>query len=339
MDFRTRVQIPKPPFTIDPGDRLLFVGSCFADRVGQRFRDEGFQVVVNPYGVMYNPASILHSVERLLASVDSFPPFREGQGGLPSPFREGSGAHVAVLTLGTNHVYVEKATGEIVDNCRKRPQQLFDEQELSVDECADYLRKVITLLRRHDSLIRIILTVSPIRYAKYGFHGSQLSKATLLLAVNKVLKEASPVGGGLEGWGGKEASPVGGGLEGWGGKEASPTGGGLEGAFYFPAYEIVVDELRDYRFYASDMLHPNDQAVEYIWEQLVDTLFSDAARRYLKDFQPVKAALAHRPFRPDSPEYQAFLAGVRQKADALAEKYPHLRKWMSDHIHVRSTST
>ena len=324
MDFRTRVQIPKPPFTIDPGDRLLFVGSCFADRVGQRFRDEGFQVVVNPYGVMYNPASILHSVERLLASVDSFPPFREGQGGLPSPFREGSGAHVAVLTLGTNHVYVEKATGEIVDNCRKRPQQLFDEQELSVDECADYLRKVITLLRRHDSLIRIILTVSPIRYAKYGFHGSQLSKATLLLAVNKVLKEASPVGGGLEGWGGKEASPV---------------GGGLEGAFYFPAYEIVVDELRDYRFYASDMLHPNDQAVEYIWEQLVDTLFSDAARRYLKDFQPVKAALAHRPFRPDSPDYQAFLAGVRQKADVLAEKYPHLRNWMSDHIHVRSTST
>jgi hypothetical protein len=194
---------------------------------------------------------------------------------------------------------VEKATGEIVDNCRKRPQQLFDEQELSVDECADYLRKVITLLRRHDPHIRIILTVSPIRYAKYGFHGSQLSKATLLLAVNKVLKEASP------------------------------AGGGLEGTFYFPAYEIVVDELRDYRFYASDMLHPNDQAVEYIWEQLVDTLFSDAARRYLKDFQPVKAALAHRPFRPDSPEYQAFLAGVRQKADALAEKYPHLRKWMS----------
>lgn len=309
MDFRTRVQIPKPPFTVEPGDRLLFVGSCFADRVGQRFRDEGFQVVVNPYGVMYNPASILHTIERLLASTDSFPPFREGQGGLPSPFREGSGGHVAVLTLGTNHVYVEKATGEIVDNCRKRPQQLFDERELSVDECAEYLRKAITLLRRHDPHIRIILTVSPIRYAKYGFHGSQLSKATLLLAVNKVLKEASP------------------------------AGGGLEGAFYFPAYEIVVDELRDYRFYASDMLHPNDQAVEYIWEQLVDTLFSDAARRYLKDFQPVKAALAHRPFRPDSPDYQAFLAGVRQKADALAEKYPHLRNWMSDHIHVRSTST
>ncbi len=313
MDFRTIVQIPKPPFTIEPGDRLLFVGSCFADRVGQRFRDEGFQVVVNPYGVMYNPASILHTIERLLASTDSFPPFREGSGG-----------HVAVLTLGTNRVYVEKATGEIVDNCRKRPQQLFDEQELSVDECAEYLRKAITLLRRYDSHIRIILTVSPIRYAKYGFHGSQLSKATLLLAVNKVLKEASPAGGGLEGWGGKEASPA---------------GGGLEGTFYFPAYEIVVDELRDYRFYASDMLHPNDQAVEYIWEQLVDTLFSDAARRYLKDFQPVKAALAHRPFRPESPEYQAFLAGIRQKADALAEKYPHLHNWMSDHIHVRSTST
>lgn len=311
MDFRTRVQIPKPPFTIEPGDRLLFVGSCFADRVGQRFRDEGFQVVVNPYGVMYNPASILHTIERLLASTDSFPPFREGQGGLPSPFREGQeglsspfregqGGHVAVLTLGTNHVYVEKATCEIVDNCRKRPQQLFDERELSVDECAEYLRKAITLLRRHAPHIRIILTVSPIRYAKYGFHGSQLSKATLLLAVNKVLKEASP------------------------------AGGGLEGAFYFPAYEIVVDELRDYRFYASDMLHPNDQAVEYIWEQLVDTLFSDAARRYLKDFQPVKAALAHRPFRPDSTEYQTFLAGVRQKADALAEKYPHLRTLFHD---------
>ena len=214
MEFRTQVDIPKPGFLIEPREELLFVGSCFADSIGQRFVDNQFRAVVNPYGTMYNPASVLHTVERWL------PLQLEGDGGrLP---------RIVFLTLGTNHVYRLKETGEIVDNCQKRPASLFQEEQLSVDECADYLQRTVTLLRSRRPDVHIVFTVSPIRYRKYGYHGSQLSKATLLLAVQKVISHLAPRISHLE---------------------------------YFPAYEILMDELRDYRFYADDMLHPSSQAV------------------------------------------------------------------------------
>ena len=170
MDFRTVVDIPSPDFRIGPCESLLFVGSCFADAIGQRFLEEKFRAVVNPYGVMYNPASILHTAQRLVK--DS---------------AELKSLKTAFLTLGTNHVYRLKESGEIVDNCQKRPQALFQEEALSVDECADYLQQTIDVLHAHNPEMHIVLTVSPIRYRKYGYHGSQLSKATLLLAVEKLL--------------------------------------------------------------------------------------------------------------------------------------------------------
>ena len=154
MEFRTVVDVPDPGFRIGPCADLLFVGSCFADSIGRRFQEEKFRVTVNPFGVMYNPASILHTVERLSAQPLS-----------PA---------VAFLTLGTNHVYRLKETGEIVDNCQKRPQALFIEEELSVDDCADYLEQTIGLLRQMNPDVQVVLTVSPIRYRKYGYHGSQL---------------------------------------------------------------------------------------------------------------------------------------------------------------------
>ena len=272
------------------------MGSCFADRIGQRFAEEHFPVTVNPYGVMYNPASVLHTVERLK--------------------KEESGIRdydVAVLTLGTNHVYIEKATGEIVDNCQKRPQSLFDEQELTVAECADYLLQTITLLHEWNPAIKIILTVSPIRYQKYGFHRSQLSKATLLLAIEELVKESTSADKS------NHNSPL------------STLHSSLErdsslftlhsSLLYFPSYEIVNDELRDYRFYNPDMLHPTDQTVEYIWQRLVETCFSDAARQYLEEWRPLKQALAHRPFHPESPEYQQFLRDTQTRVKAFDDKW------------------
>ena len=164
MEFRTPVTIDKSPFAIAPCERMLFVGSCFADNIGSRFVDDKFRATVNPYGVMYNPASILHTVERYLAATTA------------------EVARTAVFTLGTNRVYILNETGEIVDNCQKRPQRLFTERSLSVDECAEYITKAINMLRERRADVRIVLTVSPIRYAKYGFHGSAVSKATLLTA-------------------------------------------------------------------------------------------------------------------------------------------------------------
>ena len=167
MEFRTIVNIPRPTFELEPCERILFVGSCFADNIGRRFEEEKFRAVVNPFGVMYNPVSVLHTVRKMEDQVFD----------------------TAVFTLGTNRVYVERATGEIVDNCQKRPQREFEERELTVEECADALRQAISLLRKVNSKIKIILTVSPIRYAKYGYHGSQLSKSVLLLATDKLVKE------------------------------------------------------------------------------------------------------------------------------------------------------
>ena len=283
MVFRTVVNIPDPGFRIEPCEEMLFVGSCFADSIGQRFVEERFRATVNPYGTMYNPASVLHTVERWL-------PLRlEGGGGrLP---------RIVFLTLGTNHVYRLKETGEIVDNCQKRPAALFQEEQLTVDECADYLLRIVDVLRSHRPDVQVVFTVSPIRYRKYGYHESQLSKATLLLATEQVC-------GGLYGLSQTD--------------RVCPC----QSVAYFPAYEIVLDELRDYRFYKDDMLHPSPQAVEYIWQQLVEHYFSPAAKEFLREWAPLKAALGHRPFDPDSESYHDFMDKTMLKVAELQKKYP-----------------
>ena len=320
MEFRTQVTIEKPPFLIEPCEEILFVGSCFADAIGQRFRDEAFPVTVNPFGVMYNPASILHTIERLAATVPAASPaapvvaggFVAGSATVPAASAAGpiattpavspAGPRVAFLTLGTNHVYRLKSTGEIVDNCEKRPAALFEEEELSVEQCVDCLAQSITFLRKMNPAVHVVLTVSPIRYRKYGYHGSQLSKATLLLASSRCCSLCCNT----------VAATV---------PAASPVGS----VSYFPAYELLLDELRDYRFYAPDMLHPSAQAVEYIWERLVDSYFSPAAKNFLSEWRPLKQALAHKPFNPDSPDYRTFHEQTMAKVAELQKKYPHLK--------------
>ena len=283
MEFRTPVNITLAPFAIEPRERMLFVGSCFADNIGRRFVDDKFRATVNPYGVMYNPASIMHTVKRWTGElVASQSEASDSGSDVSQAINEAP--QTAMFTLGTNHVYILNETGEIVDNCRKRPQRLFTERELSVDECADYLREAVAMLRQIKPSVRIIITVSPIRYAKYGFHGSQLSKATLLLAADKLTKE-------------------------------------MDNVVYFPAYEIVNDELRDYRFYREDMLHPTDQAVEYIWQRFGDTFFSKQTVKFLEEWRPIKAALAHRPFNPEAEEYKKFLEKAKEGERELMERY------------------
>ena len=262
MQFSTKVDIPKATFAIEPCERMLFVGSCFADNMGRRFVDDKFRAVVNPYGVMYNPASIMHTVRRYIADVAH-------SGAVAC-------ARTAVFTLGTN-------------------QRLFTERALSIEECEEYLAEAVEMLRDVNPSIRVVVTVSPIRYAKYGFHGSQLSKATLLLAADRLVK-----------------------------RHAAVDANGHPVVAYFPAYEIVNDELRDYRFYREDMLHPTDQAVEYIWERCAETFFSDETKRFRAEWRPVKAALAHRPFNPEGEEYKLFLQKTKEKADKLKERYPEL---------------
>ena len=267
MHLQTTVTIKKADFEIKPTDKFLFVGSCFADKIGGIFKDNHFRATVNPYGVMYNPASVLHTITKEKAA--------------------GACYDVAIITLGTNHVYILNKTGEIVDNCQKRPANLFTEKELSVEECANYLRQCVETLQKMNPDIHIIFTVSPIRYAKYGYHESQLSKATLLLAVKGLRSKVK----------------------------------GNFSLSYFPSYEIMMDELRDYRFYADDMLHPSDLAVQYIYERFRETFFSVNAKAMEVEWQPIKKALSHRPFNADSEEYKSFIAKAKADEEAFCKRW------------------
>jgi len=286
MEFRTIVEIPHASFEIMPCEEVLLVGSCFADGIGRKFKENGFPAIVNPFGTMYNPASILHTIERLLGSESS----EDYLQAIP---------RIVFLTLGTNHVYRLKETGEIVDNCEKRPASLFQEEELTVSECTDYLRKTVELLKSHNPEVQVILTVSPIRYRKYGYHESQLSKATLLLAASKASHASST-------------------------SHTSKTSHTSQTS-YFPAYELLMDELRDYRFYAADMLHPSEQAVDYIWERLNEWCFSPETQSFMEEWRPIRQALSHRPFHPESEEYQRFKVQTQARLKTLQDKYPNFK--------------
>ena len=163
---------------------------------------------------------------------------------------------------------------------------MFHEEELTVDECAEYLQKAVDILYSRNKDVQVV-TVSPIRYAKYGYHGSQLSKATLQLSADKLVKA-----------------------------NVNCT--------YFPAYEIVNDELRDYRFYREDMLHPTDQTVEYIWQRLQEKYLSNAAKDFIESWRPLKEAIRHRPFNPDGAEYIAFANKTKENIAKLRLQYPLL---------------
>lgn len=269
MKFMTTVDVSPAGFEIEPEWDMLFVGSCFAESIGALFADHGFNATVNPYGVMYNPASVLHTVRRYV--------------------EDGHAPSLAVVTLGTNHVYRLRSTGEIVDNCRKQPQKLFSEETLPVTLCVSLLAETVETLAATNADVRIVLTVSPIRYAKYGYHGSALSKATLLLSAEEIARR-------------------------------------YHCCRYFPAYEIMNDELRDYRFYSEDMLHPSQQAAEYIYERFIESCAGPSARAFMSAWEPIRAALGHKPFRPQSEEYKAFIGRTLAAAERLAERYPHVRK-------------
>lgn len=270
MKFKTDIDIQESIWKIEPQTSVLFLGSCFADNIGKMFLDNAFHVLVNPQGTLYNPASI----SRVIVEANS------------RDFMKTTSPLLVFITLGTNHVYRLKSTGEIVINCQKRPASLFQEEKLSIDECSEYLQKTVDAVRQTNPEAKIIFTVSPIRYAKYGFHESQLSKSILLVAADKVISH-----------------------------NANCT--------YFPAYEIVVDELRDYRYYNPDMLHPSMQTVEYIWERLVDTYFSSAAKTFISEWKPINDALHHKPFNPDSAEYKSFIADVLSRQKQFFEKWKH----------------
>ena len=282
LKLQTKVECGVSPVQLSYSEGVVLLGSCFADNIGARMSDAGFDVCVNPFGTLYNPVSVCNAVERL----ESGTPFTEadcvemGAGaGLVCSFhhhtsfaRRTSGeflvtanaslaaaheswrkAGLVILTLGTAYCFRHLESGQVVSNCLKRPAREFSRERLSIEE----VKSLLSGLTARFPDKRFILTVSPIRHMADGAHANQLSKGTLLLAADSV------------------------------------TDG--ERVVYFPAYEIVMDELRDYRFYAEDMVHPSAQAVDYLWERFCDFALPEGERQTLMDNLKACRCKQHRP--------------------------------------------
>lgn len=300
MKLQTTIEITAPSQLISLRNRIAFIGSCFAQHIGERMRQSGLPALVNPFGVLYNPLSILQVLTQnpmyeplyfededhrwhcwLTDSSKNASTLEACKAGLLSA--RGRlfewNPNVVIITLGTNRYYERE--GMVVGNCHKRPQGEFQEKDLSVEQMTTILESICQLFPK----AQVVLTVSPYRYAKYGFHQSRLAKAALLLAVEAVQQKRP------------------------------------EQVSYFPAYEIQLDELRDYRFYAQDMLHPSEQAIEYIWERFVDRFFDAETHRYLSDYEPIRKAFLHRPEDPNSPATLRFHEQTRQRLSELLTKY------------------
>ncbi|MCI5450487.1 GSCFA domain-containing protein [bacterium] len=308
--FRTKVEIPGWGTPMEVADHSLFLGSCFAQEIGGRFQDYGLASFSNMLGVLYNPESIASQILQSLGQEGTEPPvFRAAEGWrswwagtcLQSSTREGCVSMVRqaldrqgrelkradwlFLTLGSNVCYALRQTGETVANCHRQPQSMFEEKSLGVAECVDVLSRALESLHGLNPSCRMVFTVSPYRYAKYTYHGSRIAKATLLLAVEELCRSYPAYVG------------------------------------YFPAYEIVLDELRDYRFYDTDMLHPSQQAVDYVWLCLQQAAMSVTMRQYLEEYEPIRRGLAHRPANPDAGEYKAFMCKLEERRKLIRRKY------------------
>lgn len=280
MELITKVETGNNGLLIRHTDKIVMLGSCFTDNIGARMVDAGFDCTVNPFGALYNPVSILNALDH---RDDEF--YRWTQlpySEIPIKQNDDINADLLILTFGTSWVFRLNSTRHIVANCKKQPDKLFSRERLTVE---DIVEAYAAYIRK--SVIpagkKIIFTVSPIRHKKDGLHGNELSKSILLLAVDE-----------------------------------------LCGMFplhchYFPAYEIMMDELRDYRFYADDMMHPSATAVEYIWARFSDTYFNKETKRYKEEFERLNKVLAHRPSNPDDEAYKQLVSDTERKKAILKD--------------------
>ena len=313
MEFFTPVSLPVDLPAIAHADVLMSLGSCFSEAMGERLKISKFRCDVNPFGILYNPLSIAEALQEMMEgkvygredlfwhngcwhspmhhsdfSADTVEEtLRLINGRLQVAAGEVDDLDFLLLTFGSAVVYEAKDTGRVVGNCHKLPERNFGRRRLSVEEIAAEYAALFAELFARNARLKVYLTVSPIRYLRDGLHESQLSKATLLLAVEEICK-------------------------------AFPGR-----AFYFPAYEIVTDELRDYRFYADDMVHPSTKAVDYVWQRFCE-IITPESRGIMASCEDVHKMLCHKPFRPESDEYKRFLEQIVLKIDRLNEKYPYL---------------
>lgn len=309
--FRTPVTVAKTSDSIRPGDGILFMGSCFAGNMGRFMVEARFPALVNPFGVLYNPFSIARAFNAMMdlqIPDESELVYNNGlwhsfyyHGNFSHPeatevvrqIRETTllshtllkNARFLVITFGTAYVYEHRDLHQVVANCHKFSESDFNRYLLDPEDIIAHYKELIVALRVYNPTLHIIFTVSPVRHLKDGAHGNQLSKSVLLLAVEQLTSLFDKV-------------------------------------WYFPAYEIVLDELRDYRFYDAAMTQPNDIAINYIWEQFMDATFSKEAHDYYNEVQKVIRARLHRHTGHKTAEYRMFLQKTLDLVRSLSTRYP-----------------
>jgi hypothetical protein len=312
-NFRTQFNIEKPKFSVSYDTKILSIGSCFAVEIAGRFLKQKFNIQINPFGITYNPFSIVNGLMRLLNeasysdselffqnelwnSFDHHSDFSNPDKGktleaINQHFAAASAflkeADVLIITLGSAFYYELKSTGTIVNNCHKLPDKMFEQKLDSVSEIVKSVANVFQKLLDKNPKLKIILSVSPVRYMKYGAVENQLSKSNLIVACHELKKQ-------------------------------------FDGVYYFPAYELMMDDLRDYRFYAEDMIHPNNQAVEYIAQKFQNAVVDPACFETMKKIDAIQNALAHRPRNANSSEHKKFLEKILVEIATIEKQNPNV---------------
>jgi lysophospholipase L1-like esterase len=318
MQFRTQIPLSKSNNPIDYNSKVLSFGSCFAENIAEKFDYFKFQNETNPFGIIFNPVSIEKVIERTvtekgftekdvffhnerwhsyevhsdLSNSDRQELLETLNKAISETNKQLKEATHIIITYGTSWIYRNLESDEIVANCHKVPQKQFSKELLPVDVIQKSIQNTIDLIQTINPNVNFIFTISPVRHIKDGFAENQLSKSHLFTALHQVLKIYNS-------------------------QFATHN--------YFPSYEIMMDELRDYRFYTEDMLHPNQVAIDFIWHKFSENYISDESISLMQEISEIQKSLRHRSFNPESEQHQKFLAKLQQKINALGEKWPNIK--------------
>ncbi len=313
MEWHTTVKISNAGFNIKHTDPILALGSCFSQEIGDCLEDAKFTICINPFGTLYHPEAIARVLDYGLGRQVWQPEFATMQqdvwyswhhhGKVSDISEEGlqhqiesihanltlflKSTKVIMITPGTAWAYRLKSSNEVVANCHKAPSQIFEKSMMRPEEISDCFHRMISHVREQYPDIVFVFTVSPVRHLRDGFHENQLSKSALLLGIQDVMEKNEQV-------------------------------------FYFPSYEIMLDELRDYRFYASDKIHPSEEAVEYIWKRFRSWCMDESTETLIQEIKSVLSQLGHKAFHADTPQHQLFKERLRNQLDKLMSEYPEM---------------
>lgn len=314
MDFFLKYNIPKSTIELNYKSSIFLLGSCFAENIGNNLQNHKFNTLINPFGILFHPLAIERILNEILnnslieekdvifyneqyLSLHSHSSLNKSNlsdylNNYNLKLKESylflkNSSHV-VITLGTSWVYKYLKTNEIVANCQKLPQVEFEKKILTINEIKSSLENIIKVLKEFNPNLKVIFTISPVRHIKDGFMENTLSKSHLIAALYEIVSK-------------NETTTI------------------------FPAYEIMLDELRDYRFYKEDYLHPNNQAIEYIWEKFIHTYCTEETKNSIKKVNQINKDLLHKPFNPDSENHQLFLNNLKEKIYNFVKENPTVK--------------